>query len=52
VLKTYETALFTHSDGFYSKGALPAVRKVMIEQFHDLLEKRKGLEAAQEGEIT
>ena len=41
VLKSFETDIFTHEDGFYGKGAIHAVRKLMTEQFKDFLKKRK-----------
>ena len=53
VLRTFETDVFTHEDGFYSKGAIHAVRKVMTEQFKDFLKKRKeGSPDVQDDEMT
>ena len=36
--------MYSHEHGFYTKGALNKVRKVMTEQFKDVLEKMKGSE--------
>ena len=44
VLRKFETDVYSHEHGFYTKGALNKVRKVMTEQFKDVLEKMKGSE--------
>ena len=33
--------MYSHEHGFYTKGALNEVRKVMTEQFKNVLEKKK-----------
>ena len=48
MLKNYETDVYSHEHGFYTKGALIAVRKVMTEQFRDVLEKTEMKEGGEE----
>ena len=43
--------MYSHEHGFYTKGALNAVRKLMTEQFKDVLEKRKGSDRFEGGDL-